>query len=121
MQNILTAQIQSNELIITEIQSSITFLEKKIEKLTLEDERYQNENNMISKQLEHRTKTIQQELQDFRLQLEQIQQQQPEDKLYSRALKMAKLGADVDEIVQECEIPRAEAEMLLAVHHKIKN
>ncbi len=44
--------------------------------------------------------------------------QQPEDKLYSRALKLAELGADVEEISENCEIPIAEAEMLLAVHHK---
>jgi len=42
--------------------------------------------------------------------------QQPEDKLYSRAFKLAELGADVDEISKTCEIPLAEAEMLLAVH-----
>jgi len=44
--------------------------------------------------------------------------QQPEDKLYSRALKLAELGADVEEISENCEIPIAEAEMLLAVHKK---
>ena len=42
--------------------------------------------------------------------------QQPEDKLYSRALKLAALGAGIEEISQNCEIPMAEAEMLLAVH-----
>jgi type II secretory pathway pseudopilin PulG len=44
--------------------------------------------------------------------------QQPEDKLYSRALKLAELGAGVEEISESCEIPIAEAEMLLAVHKK---
>lgn len=42
----------------------------------------------------------------------------PEAKIYSRAVKMIELGADLEEIMRECEIPRAEAELLLSLHHK---
>ena len=31
---------------------------------------------------------------------------------------MVALGADVEEIMTECELPRAEAEMLVAMHQK---
>jgi len=41
--------------------------------------------------------------------------QQPEDKLYSRALKLA-LGAGIEELFLFCELPMADAVMLLAVH-----
>ncbi|WP_025673632.1 DUF2802 domain-containing protein [Salinivibrio socompensis] len=34
-------------------------------------------------------------------------------RLYSRASKMVDLGADVDELMQECDLPKAEAELLL--------
>ena len=61
---------------------------------------------------------MQENLQIQKEALEVVQTQQPEDKLYSRALKLVKLGADVEEIIRECDIPRAEAEMLLAVHNK---
>lgn len=48
--------------------------------------------------------------------------QTPENKLYSRAVKMAELGADVNEIMRECELPKAEAELLLSLHkHGIRN
>jgi rubrerythrin len=47
-----------------------------------------------------------------------LSEQQPEDKLYSRALKLAALGADVNELVQECQMSPAEAEMLLAIHQR---
>ena len=40
----------------------------------------------------------------------------PEAKIYSRAVKMVELGADLEEIIQECELPRAEAELLLRLH-----
>ena len=40
----------------------------------------------------------------------------PESKIYSRAMKMVQLGADLDEIIRECELPRAEAELLFNLH-----
>ena len=40
----------------------------------------------------------------------------PEAKIYSRAMKMVQLGAGLDEIIQECELPRAEAELLFNLH-----
>ncbi|GMM86075.1 DUF2802 domain-containing protein [Pseudoalteromonas sp. MTN2-4] len=42
----------------------------------------------------------------------------PDAKIYSRAVKMIELGAGLEEIMQECEIPRAEAELLLSLHQK---
>ncbi|PSJ46241.1 DUF2802 domain-containing protein [Zobellella endophytica] len=44
----------------------------------------------------------------------------PQSKLYSRAARMVQLGADVEEIMAECEMPRAEAELLLSLHRKQK-
>ena len=45
--------------------------------------------------------------------------QAPENKLYSRAVKMVELGADLHEIMTECELPKAEAELLISLHrHK---
>ncbi|MBZ9610256.1 DUF2802 domain-containing protein [Rheinheimera maricola] len=40
----------------------------------------------------------------------------PESKIYSRAMKMVQLGADLDEIMRECELPQAEAELLFNLH-----
>ena len=37
-------------------------------------------------------------------------------KIYSRAVKMVELGADLDEVIRECELPRAEAELLFSLH-----
>lgn len=44
----------------------------------------------------------------------------PESKIYSRAMKMVQLGADLDEIIRECELPRAEAELLYNLHQQKK-
>jgi hypothetical protein len=47
--------------------------------------------------------------------------QAPENKLYSRAVKMVELGAGIEEIMQECELPKAEAELLLSLHQHRSN
>ena len=42
----------------------------------------------------------------------------PDSKMYSRAVKMVELGAELDEIIKECELPRAEAELLMSLHQQ---
>ncbi|WP_404338977.1 DUF2802 domain-containing protein [Pseudoalteromonas mariniglutinosa] len=50
-------------------------------------------------------------------QLQEVQKyDDPNAKIYSRAVKMVELGADLDEIIRECELPRAEAELLMSLH-----
>lgn len=42
-----------------------------------------------------------------------------DSRMYSRANKMVQLGADIDELIQECELPKAEAELMMALQNKI--
>ena len=44
----------------------------------------------------------------------------PESKIYSRAMKMVHMGASLDEIMLECELPQAEAELLFNLHKQSK-
>lgn len=71
-------------------------------------------------QLESSLKQLQEDVQQ---QLSALHEQQqalsltdPDSKMYSRAMKMVQLGADLDEIMRECELPRAEAELLYNLH-----
>lgn len=41
--------------------------------------------------------------------------QDPDSRLYSRAARMVELGAGIDEVMAECEIPKAEAELLISL------
>ncbi|MCS6113321.1 DUF2802 domain-containing protein [Shewanella baltica] len=50
--------------------------------------------------------------------IEETTQQDPQAKLYTRAMKMVALGAGVDELIKECELPKAEAELLIRLHRK---
>jgi len=112
----LQSQIEAQEILLNELQSSQGMMHKQLIEIS---EKYQNqqlENEQVSKQLEHRIKVLQHDGLEQKQLLEQIKNQQPQDKLYSRAFKLVELGADIDEVVRECDIPRAEAEMLLSVH-----
>ena len=78
-------------------------------------------------QLETAWQRSQQDLQLVANEIEQISEHQqkmqlfdPESKLYNRAMKMVQLGAGLEEIMLECELPRAEAELLLNLHRQNK-
>lgn len=114
----LEEQYNTHQVTISDQQMMFTKQVSEWEKLFQVYNEKQQENEQVSKQLEHRIKTLQTDFTDYKNFIESTQSQQPEDKLYSRALKLVKLGADIEEIIRECDIPRVEAEMLLAVHHK---
>ncbi|MGD8111228.1 DUF2802 domain-containing protein [Vibrio sp. TRT 17S01] len=49
----------------------------------------------------------------------ELEQADSDGRLYSRASKMVQLGADVNELIQECELPKAEAELMMSLQKKI--
>lgn len=112
----LQSQIETQELLIHELQSSQKVVNNQLTRINDVFKKQQLEDEQVSKQLEHRIKLLQEETAEQKQSLEQIKNQQPQDKLYSRAFKLVELGADIDEVVRECDIPRAEAEMLMSVH-----
>ena len=115
---LLESKLKENELLTDELRISASSFQSQIEKKLSGFSAQLMEDQQVSKQLEHRTKILLSDVKQLQQSFENIQLQQPEDKLYSRAVKMVNLGADIDEIVQECDIPRAEAEMLIAIHKK---
>lgn len=53
---------------------------------------------------------------DLQSRLQEVAEQDPESRQYQRAAKLVASGASVEELMQECELPRAEAELLMSVH-----
>lgn len=45
----------------------------------------------------------------------ELEMHDTEGRLYSRATKMVELGADLYELMEECDLPKAEAELLLNI------
>ncbi|XPF96151.1 DUF2802 domain-containing protein [Colwellia sp. RE-S-Sl-9] len=106
--------ISSNELLVNQLQTLFIQIDKTLAESVKQNKVKYTELNQVSKQLEHRIKNLQGDI----VKLQQVQSQQPEDKLYSRAFKMIELGADAAELIKECDIPRAEADILIAIHQK---
>ncbi|MCM2678994.1 DUF2802 domain-containing protein [Echinimonas agarilytica] len=61
---------------------------------------------------------LEQRLSDLVDQQPTVDDLEPQRRIYSRAVRMVELGADIDEIMQECELPRAEAELIVNLHTK---
>ena len=68
--------------------------------------------------LQGQQQRLQHELAELQAQHQAIALSDPESKIYSRAVKMVELGADLEEIIRECELPRAEAELLFNLHRQ---
>ncbi|MGO1295823.1 MAG: DUF2802 domain-containing protein [Vibrio sp.] len=51
--------------------------------------------------------------------LNELEHEDTDGRLYSRASKMVKLGADLDELISECELPKAEAELMMSLQNKL--
>ena len=95
--------------------------------LVLKNARHQNESLVKQfNELRAGTMGMSQKLADMSDHLEQLadrqgemQMQDPDGKLYSRASKMVELGADLNELMEECDLPKAEAELLLRLQQKM--
>jgi len=95
--------------------------------LVLKNARHQHESLLKQfNELRAGTMGMSQKLADMASHLEQIADRQgemamhdPDGKLYSRASKMVELGADVNELMEECDLPKAEAELLLRLQQKM--
>jgi uncharacterized protein HemX len=114
--NELQHQVNSQEIQLIELQNLLARHQTQLEINQQNCTESQRENEQVSKQLEHRIKVIQEQFNSQFQSIEKLLHQQPEDKLYTRAQKLVELGADLAEIMRECDIPRAEAEMLLSIH-----
>ncbi|EOV3349631.1 flagellar transcriptional regulator FlrD [Vibrio cholerae] len=49
----------------------------------------------------------------------ELENTEADARLYTRASKMVQLGADLNELIQECELPKAEAELMMSLQNKL--
>ena len=115
---VFISQHQAQEILVNSLQSDNEKINVAINELSSLYDKSITENTLVSKQLEHRIKTLQTQLNNQQDHIDQLQTDQGNDKFYSRAIKLAKRGADIEEIVAECELPYAEVEMLISVYQK---
>lgn len=103
-------------------------MQQRIDKVEQAFKQVKNERNNIQKQLAelhsgavglgNKFVNLELSIDELKVQQQQVGDFDPDSKLYSRAVKMVELGAGLEEVMAECEIPRAEAELLLSLHRQ---
>ena len=76
----------------------------------------QNEEQARNLVVTRHIQALQGKFDDLENQLREVKLQDPSLRLYQRAAELVKQGASIEEIMEACDIPRAEAEMLRMVH-----
>ena len=111
-------------------QQVITQLSRQVDELTQDLLRSQHEMEELRSTVigvGQRVLTLESHLGQGMLQVAELAEQQkslhlfdPESKIYSKAMKMVHLGSSLEEIMLECELPQAEAELLFNLHKETK-
>lgn len=69
-----------------------------------------------------RVKELELQLESFQQTLQSAQQalveQDPQSRFYSKGVKLISQGASLEDVMRECEMPAAEAELLFNLHNK---
>ena len=107
----------------TELEQRLEYASRQLQQSQLEVEELRSGIIGVGQRVIQLETTLSQFIQQTEHQLAALHEQQqaialtdPESKIYSRAMKMVQLGADLEEIMRECELPRAEAELLYNLH-----
>ncbi|WP_432453598.1 DUF2802 domain-containing protein [Agarivorans sp. QJM3NY_29] len=103
------AKMASLELVVKNLLSKHRAAEKELQELHVA-------NASLVQELERQAEQVEQAF----IRSAQIESQDPDSKLYTRAVKLVELGADLEEVMRECELPKAEAELLLSLRNKMK-
>lgn len=69
-------------------------------------------------QLQQQVAQLRQEHRQLQEKLQDVADQDPGQKLYQQAAKLVSRGASIEELMQECDLPQAEAELLMSLHKK---
>lgn len=68
--------------------------------------------------LAHQSTDFVSDLEKTKDQVNILKSESREQRLYGRAKKMIEMGADMNELMTECEVPRAEAELLMSLYKR---
>lgn len=67
-------------------------------------------------EIRHQLAQNSQELRQLENQTQQLQHQDPGIRMYTKANELVAAGASLEDIMEACELPRAEAEVLIGLH-----
>ena len=73
----------------------------------------------VSTGLNKQILAVNDQIEVIQLRLSELEHTDSEGRFYSRATKMVQMGADLDELIEECELPKAEAELMITLQNKL--
>lgn len=68
--------------------------------------------------LAHSQAALEQQVLQQQEAIQEVAEQDPESKFYQRAARLVQQGASLEEVMDACELPRAEAELLYSLYKK---
>lgn len=98
------------------IEKKVLALEKQLKAARQQYDGYAKQFNELragSMAMSNRVVQLNNEIDALNERQNEVELKDPDSKLYSRANRLVELGADITEIMEECEIPKAEAELLI--------
>ncbi|MCF2950193.1 DUF2802 domain-containing protein [Paraglaciecola aquimarina] len=66
----------------------------------------------------NRIKQLESQVEQVKLSQQEVVEQDPQSRFYSKGVKLVSQGASIEELMQECDMPLAEAELLFNLHNK---
>ncbi|MGJ8678735.1 DUF2802 domain-containing protein [Paraglaciecola sp.] len=65
-----------------------------------------------------RLKQLEAQVEEVKISQQEVVEQDPQSRFYSKGVKLITQGASVADVMRECEMPLAEAELLFNLHNK---
>ena len=109
---------QQRLLMLTETASEVLALREQFKEQPESSSKSDFAQQQVVAQLQQQVAQLNDEQQQLQQRLQEVAEQDPGSKLYQRAAKLVASGASVDELMQECDLPQAEAELLISLHKK---
>lgn len=98
--------------------SQLTDQQQVIKKRIVSLDNQQEEVRSATYAMVSRIKQLESDLQQLQSEQQTIVEQDPQSRFYSKGMKLVSQGASVEEVMAECEMPQAEAELLFNLHNK---
>ena len=71
-------------------------------------------------QLNQSIEALQVQIEQLSIQYQDLAEQEPAAKIYTKAQHLVRTGASVEEVMEACDLPRAEVEVMIGVQEKAR-
>lgn len=121
----LEAYIHSTKTTVESVASVVRILqgnsktqEEKLFELTSAVSGMSDKLQQLSRQNKEQDASLHEDIKKLQDKLQEVESADPGARMYTKAAKLVASGATLEDVMQECDLPRAEAELLMNLHTK---